>query len=90
MLRELGDPQICWDKFLKHEDKADGPVDKDDCEDDDEQEEYEDQENEMMLMLMLMLMLMTMLLLLMMMMMMGARRWELGQQMFARVSMGEG
>ena len=63
---------------------------KDDCEDDDEQEEYEDQENEMMLMLMLMLMLMTMLLLLMMMMMMGARRWELGQQMFARVSMGEG
>ena len=33
MLRELGDPQICWDKFLKHEDKEDGPVDKDDCED---------------------------------------------------------
>ena len=61
---------------------------KDDCEDDVEQEEYEDQENEMMLMLMLMLM--TMLLLLLMMMMMGARRWELGQQMFARVSMGEG
>ena len=33
MLRELGDPQICWEKFLKQEDKGDGPVGEHDCED---------------------------------------------------------